>query len=75
MTKKEQTVETIQLFMLASIPGINLRLAQEIISSFKSIANLTNVEIDELKAIPNIGPKLATRIYKSLHGMGDEKFQ
>jgi Fanconi anemia group M protein len=74
-TKKDQTVETIQMFMLASIPGINLKLAQELLSNFKSIAGLVDAEIDELTAIPNIGPKLATRIHQSLHRIGKEKLE
>ena len=74
-TKKDQNVEIIQMFMLASIPGINLKLAQELLSNFKSIANLVNAEIDELKTVPNIGSKLAVRIHKSLHGIGKEKLE
>jgi Fanconi anemia group M protein len=74
-TTKSQTVETIQIFMLSSIPGINLIKARELISEFKSIANLVNATIDELAAVPSIGPKLATRIYTSLHKIGEEKLE
>ena len=70
-TKKEQRVETIQLFMLAAIPGINLTKARELLNTFKSIAKITNADIEELISVPSIGPKLAKRIHMTLHQSGN----
>ncbi|MHA1513374.1 MAG: ERCC4 domain-containing protein, partial [Candidatus Hodarchaeales archaeon] len=70
-TKKEQKIETIQLFMLAAIPGINLTKARELLNTFKSIAKITNATIEELTSVPSIGPKLAKRIHMSLHQSGN----
>jgi ERCC4-related helicase len=69
-TKKEQKIETIQLFMLAAIPGINLAKSRELLNTFKSIAKIANADIEDLISVPSIGPKLAKRIHMTLHQSG-----
>lgn len=70
-TKKEQRVETIQLFMLAAIPGINLTKAKNLLNTFESIENIMDANIEELTSVPSIGLKLAKRIHMTLHQSGN----
>ncbi|MHA2284159.1 MAG: DEAD/DEAH box helicase family protein [Promethearchaeota archaeon] len=70
-TKKEQRIETIQLFMLAAIPGINLTKAKNLLNTFESIAKIIDADIDDLTSVPSIGPKLAKRIHMTLHQSGN----
>ena len=75
ITKKDQSVEIIQAFMLTAIPGINLTKAQEILKVYKSINDLTNANPEELAAIPLIGTKLAKRIFNILNKSGDNNIE
>jgi Fanconi anemia group M protein len=75
ITKKDQTVEIIQTFMLTSIPGINLTKAHEILKVYKSISELVTASSEDLAAIPSIGPKLASRIYNILNQSGDQSIE
>ncbi|MHA2238289.1 MAG: ERCC4 domain-containing protein, partial [Candidatus Hodarchaeales archaeon] len=75
ITKKDQTVEIIQTFMLTSIPGINLTKAHEILKVYKSISELVTASPEDLAAIPSIGPKLASRIYNILNQSGDQSIE
>ena len=54
-------------YLLASISGINLSRAQDILNEFGSIMAIFNATIEELQTAPNIGPKLARKIYDLGH--------
>jgi ERCC4-related helicase len=54
MSKKEQLE-----FVVSSLPGIGSTLAEPLLSKFKTIKNLVNSEIDELRKVDLIGEKKA----------------
>ena len=70
-TTKEHNIETIQLFMLAAIPGINLTKARHLLDAYESLEKIMKADIDDLTAVPSIGTKLAKRIHMTLHESGN----
>lgn len=49
------------------IPGIGVKKFELLLSTFKSIENIQNAPIEQLKSIKGIGPKLAEQIYQYFH--------
>jgi Fanconi anemia group M protein len=75
ITKKGQSIEVIQTFMLTTIPGINLTKAREILKKYNSISELVSANPEELAAIPLIGTKLAKRIFRVLNQSGNQTIE
>jgi Fanconi anemia group M protein len=71
ISKKEQNIREIQMFMLAAIPGINTIKAKELLDKFQTIQAIATAELEELIAVPQIGKKLAIRIQTVLNSPGD----
>ncbi len=71
VTKKEQNIREVQLFMLAAIPGINIAKATELLTKFKTIQAIASADLEELTTVPQIGRKLATRIQTVLTSSGN----
>ncbi|MFX1245790.1 MAG: ERCC4 domain-containing protein [Promethearchaeota archaeon] len=71
VSKKEQNIREIQLFMLAAIPGINVAKAKGLLEKFQTIQAIALADLDELMAVPQIGKKLAIRIQTILNSSGD----
>ncbi|UCG03062.1 MAG: DEAD/DEAH box helicase family protein [Candidatus Heimdallarchaeota archaeon] len=71
VSKKEQNVREIQMFMLATIPGINAAKAKNLLEKFQTIQGIASANVEELLAVPQIGRKLATRIQTVLNSPGD----
>jgi Fanconi anemia group M protein len=47
VSKKEQTIKEIQLFMLSTIPGINIEKAKALLAKFKTIQAIGLADLDE----------------------------
>jgi len=71
ISKKEQNIKEIQMFMLAAIPGINFTKANNLLDKFKTIQAVASANLDELTTVPQIGIKLATRIQTVFRSPGD----
>jgi Fanconi anemia group M protein len=72
VSKKEQNIREIQLFMLSAIPGINIEKAKNLLAEFKTIQTIGSADISELTKVPQIGKKLATRIKSVLNTSGEK---
>ncbi|MFX1517085.1 MAG: ERCC4 domain-containing protein [Promethearchaeota archaeon] len=72
ISKKEQNVREIQMFMLATIPGINTVKAKELLNKFQTIQAIATASLEELTAVPQIGKKLALRVQTVLNSSGDK---
>lgn len=53
--------------IIAAIPNIGIKTAQDIINKYKTVSNVCNTSISDLIKIDGIGPKTAEEIYKYLH--------
>jgi len=51
-----------QLFILESFPDVGPTLAKSILKEFKTIRNVANASIPDLKKVPKLGPKKADKI-------------
>jgi Fanconi anemia group M protein len=71
VSKKEQNVKEIQMFMLAAIPGINISKAKSLLARFKTIQAIASADLEELTAVSRIGRKLAIRIKTVLTSQGN----
>ncbi len=56
-----------QLFLLCSIPLINYTLSKRLLGDLKSIANIAQASVDELKQVKGIGKKKAEIIFDIFH--------
>ncbi len=65
--KKAHSTYQWQLLILGSIPGIGSKLAQRLITHFKSIRGVMSADVEELKKVEKIGPKKAEKIYDILN--------
>lgn len=70
-SKKEQNIREIQMFMLATIPGINKTKAKNLLDKFHTINAIASADLEELIAVPQIGKKLAIRVQAVLNFPGD----
>ena len=71
ISKKDQNIREIQMFMLAAIPGINKIKAKELLDKFQTIQAIAIAELEELITVPQIGKKLAIRVQTVLNSPGD----
>jgi ERCC4-related helicase/DNA uptake protein ComE-like DNA-binding protein len=71
VSKKEQNIREIQMFMLATIPGINTTKAKNLLDKFQTIQAIATADLEELMAVPQIGKKLAKRVQTVLNSPGD----
>jgi Fanconi anemia group M protein len=63
-----------QLFILESFPDVGPTLAKSILKEFKTIRNVANASITDLKKVPKLGPKKADKIkYLFERKFGDNK--
>ena len=63
-----------QLFILESFPDVGPTLAKSILKEFKTLRNVANASIDDLKKVQNLGPKKADKIkYLFDRKFGDSK--
>ena len=51
-----------QLFILESFPDVGPTLAKSILKEFKTLRNVANASINDLKKVPKLGPKKADKI-------------
>lgn len=65
-TKKAQTPEQEQEYLIHGLPGISIVRARSLLEHFKTPEDLFNASEKELKKAPNIGPKTAKLIRKIL---------
>ncbi len=61
--RKQSLVSEAQKYLIASIPGINVGLAEPLLRRFSSIKALANASIEELCQVEGIGKKKASQIY------------
>lgn len=61
--QKPPTLEELQLFTIESLPGIGPNLAKSLLKKFKSIKDIINASVDDLKEVDKIGPKKAKDLY------------
>lgn len=54
-------------YVLSSLPHIGNHLAENLLNSFETIANIACASVDELQKVPGIGEKTARQIYRSFH--------
>ena len=54
-------------YILAAIPNIGNRLAENLLSEFNTISNVANASVAELRKVPKIGEKKADLIFRILH--------
>lgn len=55
------------LFMIEGTPGIGPTTAIKVLNHFRSVHAFVNATMDELRAIPGLGPKKAERIFQAIH--------
>jgi Fanconi anemia group M protein len=60
-------MKDLKVFTLSSVPSIGEKLARVMVDHFENIANVANATIDDLIALPGIGPKKAQKIFDTLH--------
>ena len=65
--KRAYTVDQWQILILSSIPGVGTKLANNLLSEFKSIKSIANAGIDQLTEVEKIGRKKAKRIFEVLN--------
>ena len=61
---KPLTSKELQIYAIESLPGIGPNLAKSLLKEFKSIKNIVNSSIDDLKMVDKIGPKKAKDLYE-----------
>ena len=60
--KTKMSGSQFQLFIMQSFPDVGPTLAKSILKEFKSIKNISNATIDDLKKVSKLGPKKAQKI-------------
>lgn len=60
--KKATSLKDMQEYIVSALPGVGMTLAKPMLKAFKSIKNIVNASIDELKEVEKIGPKKAKQI-------------
>lgn len=55
------------LFMIEGIPGVGPSTAIKVLNHFRSVHAFVNASVDELRAVPGLGPKKAERIHQAIH--------
>lgn len=73
ISRKEQNIKEIQLFILSAIPGINIEKAKNLLAEFKTIQAISSADIAELSKVPQIGKKLANRIQAVFNLSGENE--
>ncbi len=74
MKNNESSTDTESINDLVQVPSIGRLTARALISNgFKSITDIQEADLEELKNIPHIGEKKAEMIYQDLHGDEGEK--
>ena len=53
---------------LDDIPGVGATRKKALLKRFGSLARLRTADVDELRAVPGVGPALARTIHEHLHG-------
>jgi Fanconi anemia group M protein len=61
--RKQSLISEAQKYLVASIPGINMGLAEPLLKRFSSIKNMANASVEELSEVEGIGKKKASQIY------------
>ncbi len=62
MKKSDKLEKQIEV-VVSALPSINVTLAKRILKKFKTIRNLANAKIEQLKSVEGIGDKKAEKIY------------
>ncbi|MCD6575935.1 MAG: hypothetical protein J7K73_02125 [Nanoarchaeota archaeon] len=60
--KKPLSDKLLQEYIVSSFPGIGREIAQNLLKHFKSIKNIVNADVKELKQVEKIGDKKAKRL-------------
>ena len=60
--KTKMSGSQFQLFIMQSFPDVGPTLAKSILKEFKSIKNISNATIEDLKKVSKLGPKKAQKI-------------
>jgi excinuclease ABC subunit C len=53
---------------LVDIPGVGEAMANALLKTFGSVAQVRTADVESLQKVPGVGKKLAHTIYSSLHG-------
>jgi Fanconi anemia group M protein len=69
--KRIADTKWLQEYIISALPGIGAVLAKPLLQHFKSIKNIVNASVDELKEVEGIGKKKAEEIRKIL----DEEYK
>lgn len=51
-------------YVVSAIPEVGPVIARNLLKHFKTIRNLANADVEELKKVPKVGQKIAERIYR-----------
>ena len=62
--KKPATLAQKQEYVIASLPGVELKLARSLLQKFGSVAEIINASGEQLQKVELIGPKKAAEIKK-----------
>ena len=69
--KRVTDTKWLQEYIVSALPGIGATLAKPLLANFKSIKNIVNASVDELKEVEGIGKKKAEEIRRIL----DEEYK
>ncbi|MBI2175962.1 hypothetical protein HYU40_01255 [Candidatus Woesearchaeota archaeon] len=63
-TKKPETLAEKQEYVIASLPGVEVKLARALLGKFGSVSEIMNATEEQLQKVELIGPKKAAEIKK-----------
>lgn len=64
---RQKRTERMRRSRLEEIPGLGYRRQKELLAHFRSIDYIREANVEQLQAVPGIGPQLAQQIYDYFH--------
>jgi len=61
-SKTKMSFSQRQLFIMESFPDVGPTLARSILKNFKTLKNVANASVEDLKKVPKLGPKKANKL-------------
>lgn len=65
MTESREESELVDLIRLTMIPGVGPQTSRALLGKFGSAGRVLSANLSELRAVPNVGPKLADKIVRA----------
>ena len=62
--KKPISMDYLQEFFISGLPGVGIDIARNLLKHFKTIKNIANAKVDELKKVSKVGEIKAKKIKK-----------